>query len=489
MNPEPEVTIVGAGPVGMTLAALLGAMGRRVLVLEKRASVPGQPRAVHLDHQAARILDAAGVMEELAPSTEAMDAYEWRNAAGQVLLRLQPEGTLGRSGWPESLMFSQPDLEAALARRLDDLPSVEVRRGQDVTTLAELGDGWVVGCDGARSTVRALLGIECDDAGYSFDWLIVDVVEHTGRRWYPCNLQVCDPSRPTTAVSGGPGRRRFEFMRLPGEDAGELAAEATSWRLLASWGLTPTNATLERHALYRFEARMARQWAKGRILLAGDAAHQMPPFAGQGLCAGLRDASNLAWKLDHVLGGVAPAALLATYESERAAQTRIEIDFSVELGRIICIDDPEEAAVRDRAMIASAELSGPVGPPALPPLGPGLLLAGDRAAGSLSVQGQISAGGRTGRFDSLAGRGWVLYGRDADPAAGLSPEVAGWFAGLRGLTVDCSAASSPYPSWFDELGASVVLVRPDFAVYGTAGSSRGAGALLGSLCRHLGGCR
>lgn len=471
----------------MTLAALLGGRGRRVLLLDQRAGPIERPRAVHLDHQVARILDAAGVMDALAPRTEVMQSYDWRSADGRLLLRLQPAGPLGRSGWPESLMFAQPDLEALLARRLDDLPSVELRRGFEVTDLAALGDGLVVGCDGAKSAVRRLLGIDCEDLGYSFDWLVVDVVEREPRRWDPLNVQVCDPSRPTTAVSGGPGRRRFELMRLPGEDAAELATEATAWRLLAPWNLDPANARLERHSLYRFEARMTKEWGKGRFLLAGDAAHQMPPFAGQGLCAGLRDAANLAWKLDTVLAGAAPAALLATYGSERRAQTRTEIEFSMELGRIICVADTEKAAARDRDMAAAAELSGPIAPPPLPPLGPGLLLGGDPAAGTLSVQGTVTAGGRTGRLDDVVGRGWLLYGRDSDPAGDLDPDDAGWFEAMGGLSFDCSDAPEPYPAWFEELGAPVALVRPDFAVFGTAPAATGTGALVSALRDQLRG--
>src|SRR5262249_33963339 len=153
--------------------------------------------------------------------------------------------------------------------------------------------------------------------------------------------------RPTTLVSGGPGRRRWEFMRLPGEDVDELNRVDTAWRLLAPWGVHPDNAELERHTVYRFQARWVDTWRKGRVLLAGDAAHQMPPFAGQGMCSGIRDASNLAWKLDLVLAERAPAALLDTYPSERIPHVAAVIDFSMALGKVICIADAAEAAARD----------------------------------------------------------------------------------------------------------------------------------------------
>src|SRR6185436_13246372 len=131
----------------------------------------------------------------------------------------------------------------------------------------------------------------------------------------------------------------WEFMRLPGEPIADLNREATAWQLLAPWGMTPDTATLERHAVYTFQARWVDRWRRGRLLLAGDAAHQMPPFAGQGMCSGMRDAANLAWKLDLVLRGRASESILDTYASERTVQVRATVEFSIELGRVICVPD------------------------------------------------------------------------------------------------------------------------------------------------------
>src|SRR4029079_4766757 len=182
--------------------------------------------------------------------------------------------------------------------------------------------------------------------GFFFDWLIVDVVCRERRTWTPINLQICDPKRPTTLVSGGPGRRRWEFMRLPGESLADLNNETTAWRLLEPWGLTRANATLERHAVYTFQARWVDDWWKGRLLLAGDAAHQMPPFAGQGMCSGIRDAANLAWKLAAIIHGSARDSILDSYQIERISHVRATIVFSMALGKVICIADPAEAAAR-----------------------------------------------------------------------------------------------------------------------------------------------
>jgi 2-polyprenyl-6-methoxyphenol hydroxylase-like FAD-dependent oxidoreductase len=505
-----DVAVIGAGPVGLLLALILGRHGRRVDVLERQARPYGRPRAVHLDHESARILQSAGVMTDLEARTEPMDAYEWRNADGATLLRIGVEGAPGVSGWPPSLMFSQPELEAILETAVAALDHVVVRRAWRVTGLDDrpdavavravgLGDDpvvveadWVIGCDGAGSTVRDVTGLALTDTGASFRWFVVDIVPTRPRPWHPLNIQLCDPMRPTTAVSGGPGRRRFEFMHLPGEPPELFEDARTAWRLLEPWGFSPANATLERSASYTYRARSVERWRRGRVLLAGDAAHQMPPFAGQGLCSGLRDVANLAWKLDLVLAGLAPDGLLDTYGSERSPQIRAEIDFSVDLGTIICILDPAEAAARDAGMIPAASASGPIETPPLPPLGPGATRPGDPHAGELALQAVVSQGGQVGRFDDVAGPGWWLLGRDRDPAADLPPALAAWWAGIGGRNghvgpgAPIDDVDGAYRRWFDELDAAVVLQRPDFHLFGT-GPADEAPALVDDLRAILSG--
>ncbi|HRA36040.1 MAG TPA: bifunctional 3-(3-hydroxy-phenyl)propionate/3-hydroxycinnamic acid hydroxylase, partial [Acidimicrobiales bacterium] len=355
---DADVVIVGCGPAGLVLAILLGQAGRSVAVLERWPQPYPLPRAVHFDHETGRILQACGIGAELRAMSEPAEVYEWRNAAGTTLLRFGRIGA-GLSGWPQSSMFCQPELEALLERRADTLPGVTIHRGVEVTGLTQaddhvaVGDAdgttwrarYVVGCDGANSTVRELVGIAMHDLGFFHDWLIVDaVLDDRTRTFDPINVQVCDPTRPTTVVSGGPGRRRWEFMRLPHEPLDVLNDADRAWELLAPWDVHPGNAHLERHATYTFQARYAEAWRRGRVLIAGDAAHQMPPFAGQGLCAGVRDAANLAWKLDLVLTDRAPDALLDTYQDERLPSARAAIRFSMDLGKVICVADPDEAA-------------------------------------------------------------------------------------------------------------------------------------------------
>ena len=355
----------------------------------------------------------------------------------------------------------------------------------------ELRARFAVGCDGANSFVREQIGSGWHDLGFHFDWLVVDVLPSDPRWEGPLNWQLCDPARPTTLVSGGPGRRRWEFMRLPHETLEELNSEETAWRLLEAWGVHPGDAKLERHAVYTFRARWADRWRNGRALIAGDAAHQMPPFAGQGMCAGMRDAANLAWKLDLVLAGRASETLLDSYPSERAGHVDAMIQLSVALGRVICVADPEEAAARDLRMAAEArERRAPL-ETQLPALGPGCFADGTPAAGQLFVQDQVRAGARAGLFDDVVGRGFALVSPHGDPSLGLDPELAPWFASLGGITAHVAKGgpiddlNAGYTRWFDARGVAVVLQRPDGYVFGSAPKLEDAGSLLGALRERL----
>jgi 2-polyprenyl-6-methoxyphenol hydroxylase-like FAD-dependent oxidoreductase len=503
-----DVAIVGYGPVGQLLALLLARRGWRVRALERWPAPYPLPRAVHFDHEVARILQSTGVMDALAGRTEPAPIYEWRNAAGEVLLRIGRDAERSLSGWPESNMFCQPELERILDARVRAQPSAQLDWSTEVTAARDCGDHvelearradgasetlrarFAIGCDGANSTVRGCLGAEWSDLGFHFDWLVVDVQPHEPRAWNPINWQLCDPARPTTLVSGGPGRRRFEFMRLPHESLDDLNGEAAAWRLLAPWDVRPDNATLERHAVYTFRASWADRWRNGRLLIAGDAAHLTPPFAGQGLCAGLRDAANLAWKLDLVLGGRAADALLDSYPSERIPHVRALIDLAVMLGRVVCVPDPAEAAARDRRMIAEArERKSPV-PSALPPVGPGCFAA-TPAAGQLFVQDRVRHAGATGLFDDVVGGGFALLSPRGDPGAVLDPELAAWFRSLGGVTAHVGPGGpvadlgDGYARWFAEHGVAVALQRPDFQVFGAAQDLDGARALVAELRDRL----
>ncbi|MEU9497712.1 FAD-dependent monooxygenase [Streptomyces sp. NPDC048196] len=311
---------------------------------------------------------------------------------------------------------------------------------------------------------------------------------------------MCDPFRPTTAVSGGPGRRRWEFMLLPGESAAEFDSAQSAWRLLADWDLHPGNATLERHTVYTFRARWADDWREGRLLLAGDAAHQMPPFAGQGMCSGIRDAANVAWKLDLVLAGHADDTLLDTYTTERSQHLRHAIELSVFLGGIICEPDPTAAEIRDARMLADRRAGrDPLAD--MPPqrLTGGLLQQGaDGApqgpAGQLDCQGRVRFRGRTGLFDQVVGTGFALLATE-DPRTVLDDEALGWCErlGVRLLRLtDDPAAAGPadvidldgtYRAHLAHCGQEALLLRPDHYVFGGASRTEQVPGLVAALRR------
>ena len=252
----------------------------------------------------------------------------------------------------------------------------------------------------------------------------------------------------------------------------------TAWQLLAPWGVTPQNADLERSAVYRFQARWAHDWNKGRCAIAGDAAHLMPPFAGEGMCAGLRDAFALGWRLNAILDGKVGVDVLNSYTTERKEHAKHYINFSQELGKIICISDPQAAAERDRVM--KAELAARDFKPVLTDvcqLGPGVWSADAAHAGELSVQGMVEANGKRDRFDQAVGFGWIVLGLDADPSQALAAEQHAQLAGLGGHMVKIGAPGSicdavdvegTYAKWLNGIGATYVLLRPDFYVAATA---------------------
>jgi 3-(3-hydroxy-phenyl)propionate hydroxylase len=499
---DADVAIVGGGPVGTLLAILLGKKGKRVALIERWSEAYSRPRAVTYDHEIARILATLGIDSENDPAIDFHDElYYWKDTQGENLQIVDWQST-SASGWRVRYWFNQPDLEVRLTGIADTLPSVEQLRGWQGMALAQDDDGvtltlkrnpeeggvdaasrtlrakYVVGADGANSFVRESLGIENEDKGYFFDWLILDMIPNGDYETKPAQWQLCDPKRPTTIVPGGPGRRRWEYMVLPGESAEEMQKPERAWELLEPWGLTPENAVLERSAVYRFQARWAKVWNKGRCALAGDAAHLMPPFAGEGMCAGVRDAVALGWRLNAMLEGKVGPEVLDSYTTERLEHAKHYIDFSQELGRIICISDEKEAAERDARMKADLALRNnePV-PTDICRLGQGAWCADAAHAGELSVQGVVQANGKRDRFDQAVGQGWVLIGLDADPTAALTALQRQQLASLEGLTVKVGQPGMPcdavdidgtYAKWLHEIDARYVLLRPDFYVAATA---------------------
>ncbi len=470
------VVVVGGGPTGATLGLLLARGGVDVLVIDKEAGIYPLPRAAHIDHEIVRIFQELGLADRLAETWRSTARYDFLNAAGEILLRFEGTDRIGPGGWPASNMIHQPSLESGIRGAIAAQGGIELRNGWAYRSHAQMGDhveieidtpdgpvrklaAFIVGADGARSPVREAAGIAVDDLKFDEPWLVIDTIVHDASRLPDVNLQICDPERPTTCVLMGEGRHRWEFMMKPGETPAQVLDDAFIEALLAPWNVSGA-VTLERKAVYRFNARVASQWRQDRLLLAGDAAHQMPPFAGQGLCSGMRDAANLAWKLIAIHNG-ASLGLLDTYQPEREPNVRAIIALAMMMGQTVCIADPEAARQRDAAMLAArASGNAPDGRVSYPDIGEGCILAGTPGAGSYFPQPVFEAG-KTVRLDSVLGAGAWLISRSA---AATSP------AGLRTFGLDDPAMSDfrgPLEGWLSAHSAEAVLVRPDHYVFGT----------------------
>ncbi|MCQ4158618.1 bifunctional 3-(3-hydroxy-phenyl)propionate/3-hydroxycinnamic acid hydroxylase [Roseomonas sp. GC11] len=501
--PARDIAVIGFGPSGATAAALLGRAGFSVLVIDRDTAVYDRPRAIALDHEILRLFDNLGLAEAVLPHTAPFTASEHFGAAGQLIRRVEMVPPPYPLGYTPSLVFSQPPVEAALRRQAAATPGVEVRLGTTLTAIAPdaegvtltlrgadgeeapLRAGQVIACDGASSFVRQALGIRFEDLVFDEPWLVVDLLLEPGAAHAlpETSAQFCDPARPVTYILG-PGRhRRFEIMLLPGEDPKAMQQEDAVWRLLARW-VTPAAARLWRAASYRFHALVAAEWRRGRVFLAGDAAHQQPPFIGQGMCQGLRDVANLAWKLAAVRDGADPA-LLDSYAGERGQHVRTLTGRIKAIGRQVCERDPVAAAARDAALLAQGGGRAPVvtRQEIVPPLEAGFLdSAAHPARGSLFPQPWIEAPGGAVLMDRVAGTGWrLVLAEGAAPPAALPPGVTLLRLGPGGLV----EREGVLAAWFARQGAIAALVRPDHYVFGLAAEGAALAALLHRFAARL----
>lgn len=511
-----DVVQIGYGPVSQTLALMLGRQGRSVLVCERWEQRYPLPRAVCIDHELYRVLAINGMLDVLPHITERGPLYQWFNAEWKKLLEIDWSAD-SISGGPEVNFVHQPTVEEALDHAVAALPTVEtllgweaieVRQddGRAVVVLRHMTSGdmreiesrYVLGCDGANSLVRSAIGGEREDRGFEADWLVIDVLLKPGvtieKLGIPAAGQYCNPERPTTIVPAGvrEGRtyRRWEFMRLPGETVEELETEERVWELIKPWA-GPADVELVRHKVYNFRSLLAARWRDRRLLVAGDAAHVMPPFMGQGMCAGMRDAWNLAWKLALVLDGRADDRLLDTYQIERMPHVSQIIDMSIYLGKVICIPDHAAAAVRDAAF-----LSGNVEPmPPFPALTDGLLHRGpdgrpSPGAGLLAPHIDVEGDGYRGRLDDLTGPGFVLITREfvldelSHPKANAVLSQLGVHK-VRLGTDELIDLDGRIDAFLNEHKWTAMIVRPDFYVYGGAGDEAALISLIDDLSRSL----
>jgi len=422
---------------------------------------------VHFDGEVMRIFQGAGLAEKIADGARASSrGMHFVSGDGQTLMIRRGIDGPGPHGWAGNWYFHQPILEAVLRDGLRRFANVRVHLGHEVASVDDLDARYVVGCDGARSLVRQAIGSRHVDLGLHQPWLVVDLLcdpESARVRALPdYTIQLCDPVRPMTIVNVGRGRRRWEVMLMPGDDAARLTDPDVFWPMMARW-LGPDDARLERAAVYTFHSVVQHGWRKDRLVLAGDACHQTPPFLGQGMCAGMRDAANLAWKLTAVARGEASDSLLDTYESERLPHVRTFIDLAVKLGTVLQETDRSAAAARDRRFGAGAEtFDFPQ-----PQLGPGFHLDAPPPVGTIFPQPRL------------------VDGRLMDEAIGQRFAVLGEASLIDGLHTDAVLLPGVGLDWLRSHGIGAVILRPDRYIHAAARERRELEAAAAELARRF----
>jgi 3-(3-hydroxy-phenyl)propionate hydroxylase len=499
------VVVVGHGPTGVIAASLLGDKNIRTLAIDRAREVYDKPRAIAIDHEILRLLDNLGAAERVKPYIAPFPASQHFGAKGQLIRRIDMVAKPYPLGYTPTMVFTQPPVETALRAHAAAYDSVDIELGTELIGFNQSPDhmklhlrddrgaarsvtaDYMIACDGASSATRQQLGIAFEDLVFDEPWLVVDLqVSETALGKLPeTAAQFCDPSRPTSFIIGPGNHRRFEIMLLPGEDSRKMEEPDQVWRLLARW-ITPDDATLWRAASYRFHALVAREWRRGRIFLAGDAAHQQPPFIGQGMCQGIRDVGNLVWKLDRVLNGQSGAALLDTYAEERNEHVRQLTTRIKAIGQIICERDPVAAEARDARILGEGG-----GHPRtvtrqeiVPPLQKGLLAFPLHPAhGTLFPQPWIRTAAGRQLLDSVVGTGWRLVLDDRNALA-LTADVAQLDMRLIRLS-SLAEEDGILAGWFGHHHCRAAIVRPDHYVYGVASDAHTLGNMLSGLATRL----
>ncbi len=518
-----DVVIVGYGPVGMMQAALLAQRGLSVIVVERFPARYPLGRAGHFDGETFRTFQHLGIAEDMELIVRPMLQWQLVTGAMEVLATIK----LGESGagWKDSYLSYQPEFEVIFDAKVRELGvrvfmglnAVDIEQDSDRVRLRVQGSddsigvpvpekhkgqsclidaAFLLAADGARSFVRDALGIQRRDLGFKANAQLVVDFEHSDPDRELASLpevfQILDIERPRLAGRWSGGRySRWELHLLEGESREEFSKEEVCWKFLADWGVFPGDGKVARHAVYTFESKIAEQWRVGRILLIGDAAHTMPPFRGQGLCSGIRDAINLSWKIPAVLAGEASINFLDSYQTERVPHAEETILLSMAFGKMVLMMDPEEARKRDEMFRAGP---APVAPP-LPRLGEGLVRPADSphahsTDGRPSFQARVAYGRELGRLDEFLNTGgWSIVSRHPVLPSLFNQRHLDLMAKLhiqtahvsRGATAQYIDIDGEYDMLYRNTGQKAFLIRPDHYVFGSVSAVEELPSLLDEL--------
>lgn len=485
------VVIIGTGPTGMVAASLLARYGIECLVLDRWSEVFAQPRAVHLDDEIYRILGDLGLAEEFASISRPGHGLRLIDRRMRTIAQFTRDPKSAPHGFPPANMFDQPELEQLLREAMSRQNTVTFRGNCEVSDVANARDhvlvrytdktsgeprfvtaDYVLGCDGARSSVRASIGSSMRDLGFEQRWLVIDVATETDLKQWDGVHQLADPDRAGTYMRIGDSRYRWEFELKDNETTADFLDLDSVRPLIAPWVGAAGKLDLEliRVAEYTFRAQVADRWRDRRVFLLGDAAHLTPPFIGQGMGAGIRDAKNLIWKLAGVMCGTLPESALGTYQQERAPHAESMIKLAVTIGWAMTGGGERTAVARQCLFPVLARLPGVsrrVTDSATPTLRrspyvrrlPGQIRS---LAGTLCPNAVVGGGG--GRFDRVAPDHFVIVTLTAPTDAQLR-EIR-----RRGAQVLVVAALSDLGHWLHGGRACAALVRPDKTVMCTSRS-------------------
>lgn len=522
-----DVAIVGYGPVGVIAANYLGMYGIKTIVFEKETDVYHLPRAIGFNHEIMRIFQQIGLEKQVESVATPVDGVEFLNRDRQVMFEIELSKTCLTQGFSSNYVFYQPDLEIKLREGVNRFDCVAVHLGHVVEKIVQDFDGvaikvrevasdrlkqvrakYVLGCDGARSITRQLAGIKLQDFGFHQRQLVVDTLL-TEKVSLPSKVQqLCDTRRPGVFVHSTNDHRRWEFVLDKKETVAEMERPEKVTELLATYWIDPNKLKIIRAVVYHFHSLVALQWRKGRIFIVGDAAHQMPPILGQGMCSGIRDAQNICWKLNLVLQGLAPDKLLDTYQTERLPHVEEIVKIATRAFKIFKTHNPLVAFVRDRVLWILQHRNKHklqnVGSD-MPPLTQGILAHArgkpQSIAGQMFIQPQVLTDrGKLVLLDRVLGTGFAILGLNRDWLDVITPESQAFLSNLsfKKIAVMPSDSSNPsfvagvekiedpsnqITSWLNQQQQEIVIIRPDRYIFGVCDRHN-----LNSLLTQLKSC-